>query len=248
MFMEIQPWLIFGILVIFFAGFIQGVTSFGFALVSLPLLSFFLPLRQVVPMIVVLSFFTNIAILLNSYKHLAIRKITLLVISGIAAVPVGSSLLFYVDEAVLKMAAGGLIVLFSAVMLSGKTFPVRNEKAGFVTVGLTSGLLNGSISMSGPPVALFLSNQGTDKMAFRANLTFYALILNAVTLMSYFYNGVLDGAVAGTLIWAIPAMVVGVLLGIRVGSRLEEALFRKLVLALIIVSGGWTLLSTMMGL
>ncbi|WP_435922471.1 sulfite exporter TauE/SafE family protein [Paenibacillus sp. DYY-L-2] len=248
MLMEIHPWLIFGILVIFFAGFIQGVTSFGFALVSLPLLSLFLPLRQVVPLIVILSFFTNIAILLNSYKHLAVRKIALLVLSGIAAAPVGSSLLYYVDEAVLKIAAGGLIVLFSAVMLSGKTFPVRNEKLGFVTVGLTSGLLNGSISMSGPPVALFLSNQGTDKMAFKANLTFYALILNAVTLMSYFYNGVLDGAIAGTLLWAIPAMVAGVLLGIWAGSKLEETLFRKLVLALIIVSGSWTLLTTLIGL
>ncbi|MDN4068153.1 MULTISPECIES: sulfite exporter TauE/SafE family protein [Paenibacillus] len=248
MIMEIPSWLGFGMLVILLAGFIQGVTSFGFALVSLPLLTLFLPLRQVVPLIVILSFFTNIAIFINCYKHVVIRKIGLLTLSGIVAAPLGSYLLLYVNETALKIAAGGLIVLSSAVMMSGKTFQVTRERLGFVTVGLASGLLNGSISMSGPPVALFLSNQGTDKGAFRGNLTFYALLLNAVTIISYIYGGLLDEAVSETLVWLIPAMIAGVLLGIWAGGKLNEAVFKKLTLILILVSGCWTLWTAIKGL
>ncbi|MEF2967510.1 sulfite exporter TauE/SafE family protein [Paenibacillus sp. M1] len=186
MLLDIQPWLVFCTLIILSASFVQGVTGFGFALVSLPLLTQFLPLRQVVPLIVILSFMTNIAILLNCYKHIVFRKISLLILAGITAAPFGSGLLLYVDDTALKIAAGILIALFAAVMLTGWTAPVRNERLGFVAVGLASGLLNGSISMSGPPVALFLSNQGMDKQTFRANLTLYALVLNAVTIASYY--------------------------------------------------------------
>lgn len=194
------------------------------------------------------QFFAIIAIFVNCYKHVVIRKIGLLTLSGIVAAPLGSYLLLYVNETALKITAGGLIVLSSAVMLSGKTFQVRKERLGFVTVGLASGLLNGSISMSGPPVALFLSNQGTDKEAFRGNLTFYALLLNAVTIASYLYGGLLDEAVSETLAWLIPAMIMGVLLGIWAGGKLNETVFKKLTLILIIVSGCWTLWTAINGL
>ncbi|WP_334075502.1 MULTISPECIES: sulfite exporter TauE/SafE family protein [Paenibacillus] len=240
---DINLWTLLGMLVILLAGFVQGVTSFGFALVSLPLLFQILPVRQTVPVIVVLSLLTNISILSACYKHLAVRKVLLLILSGIAAAPFGTYLLVYISETWLKVLVGGLILLFAAIMLLGRSFPVRSEKLGFVTAGLASGLLNGSISMSGPPVALFLSNQGTDKQTFRANLTFYALVLNIVTIISYSYNGLLDKTVTSTLAWTIPAMITGVVTGIWAGSRMNERFFRKTVLVLIIISGLWTIIT-----
>ncbi|MNN13317.1 Sulfite exporter TauE/SafE [compost metagenome] len=241
--MDINYWIVPGVLIILLAGFVQGVTSFGFALISLPLLTLFLPLQQVVPLIVILSLLTNIAILFNCYKHVIIHRIGLLVLSGIAAVPLGSYLLIYVNEAVLKVFAGAFIALVAVFMLMGKTYPVRNEKLAFVSVGLASGLLNGSISLSGPPVALFLSNQGTDKQTFRANLTVYALILNVFTISTFLYNGLLNRAVASALSWMIPAMIVGVVLGIWTGSKINEKIFKRLVLVLIMVSGVWTIVT-----
>lgn len=240
---EINLWILLGMLVILLAGFVQGVTSFGFALVSLPLLSQILPVRQTVPVIVVLSLLTNVSILAACYKHLAVRKVLLLILTGMVAAPFGTYLLLYISETWLKIIAGALILLFAAIMLLGRSFPVGSEKLGFVTAGLASGLLNGSISMSGPPVALFLSNQGTDKQTFRANLTFYALVLNIVTILSFSYNGLLDKTVVSALVWTTPAMIIGVLAGIWAGSRMNERFFRKTVLVLIIISGLWTILT-----
>lgn len=240
---EINLWIMLGMLVILLAGFVQGVTSFGFALVSLPLLSQILPVRQTVPVIVVLSLLTNVSILAACYKHLAVRKALLLILTGMVAAPFGTYLLLYISETWLKIIAGALILLFAAIMLLGRSFPVRSEKLGFVTAGLASGLLNGSISTSGPPVALFLSNQGTDKQTFRANLTFYAMVLHIVTILSFSYNGLLDKTVVSALVWTTPAMIVGVSAGIWAGSRMNERFFRKTVLVLIIISGLWTILT-----
>lgn len=44
--------IILSIIVILFAGFTQGLTSFGFALISMPLLSKLVPLQEAVPLVV----------------------------------------------------------------------------------------------------------------------------------------------------------------------------------------------------
>jgi uncharacterized membrane protein YfcA len=240
-----DTYLIIGIaiIVILMAGFVQGVTSFGFALISMPLLTKFIPLQQVVPIVVVLSLLTNVAILINARRHVDLKKIWILILSSIAAAPVGTYLLLYVDANILKIGTGVLIVLFALALIRGFSIPVRNEKAAFIPVGLTSGLLNGSISMSGPPVALFLSNQGADKQTFRANITAYGIILNVITVCTYIFTGLLNTQVVTYISWMIPAMVIGVLLGIWAVKRINEVTFKRMALWLIIISGIWTILA-----
>lgn len=229
--------------IILIAGFIQGLTSFGFALISMPLLSILIPLQQVVPIIVVLSLFTNIAVLYSCRKQVDLKKIWILILSSIAAAPIGALILYYISPSVLKVSSGLLIVAFAVILLRGLSFPLRNERMASIPVGIISGLLNGSISMSGPPIALFLSNQGVDKLTFRANITAYAIILNIITVSSYYVTGLLNLEVAIYISWMVPSMIVGVLLGILAVKKLNEATFKKLALWLIIVSGVWIVLS-----
>lgn len=230
-------------LVVLAAGFVQGLTAFGFALISLPLLALFLPMQQAVPIIVLLSLVSNVVILYDTWKHLQLGRIWLLIVAGLAAVPFGAWLLAWLDVAVMKVAAGLLIMLFAIAMLRGKTFPIRREKTAFVVVGLISGLLNGSISVSGPPVALFLSNQGVDRQTFKANLTGYAIMLNVHTLVVFGVAGMLDGETLAACAWLLPAMAAGVWLGIKCVRMLNDALFKKIALWLIVSSSLWTVLS-----
>lgn len=92
-----------------------------------------------------------VILLAACYKHLAVRKVLLLILTGMIAAPFGTYLLLYISENWLKIIAGALILLFAGIMLLGRSFPVRSEKLRFVTAGLASGLLNGNISMGGQP-------------------------------------------------------------------------------------------------
>ncbi|MNF05481.1 Sulfite exporter TauE/SafE [compost metagenome] len=56
-------------------------------------------------------------------------------------------------------------------------------------------------------------------------------------------NGLLNKAVVSALSWMIPAMIVGVVLGIWAGSKINEKIFKRLVLVLIMVSGVWTIVT-----
>jgi hypothetical protein len=106
-----------------------------------------------------------------------------------------------------------------------------------------SGLLNGSVSLSGPPVILFLTNQGTEKQVFRANLTSYFFILNIITIPTYIYGGLITSEVLKYTLILFPALILGVILGIKGAERVDENLFKKLTLVLVVIMGILSIIS-----
>lgn len=244
--MELNTLIISGIFIVLAAGFIQGLTSFGFALISVPFLAKIIPIQEAVPIVVILGFCTNIVVFISSVRHVDMKRIWLLIVSGLAAAPLGTYLLIYLNANVLKLVTGVLIIAFAGLLLLGKSFHVHKDRFAFVPVGIMSGLLNGSISMSGPPVALFLSNQGVSKETFRANLAVYGIFLNVITVGTYIYSGLMTSDVMTYTTWFIPSMLLGVVIGIKAVKRLNDELFRRLSLWLIMISGVWTIVGTLM--
>ena len=234
---------IYGILIVLLSGFIQGLTAFGFALVALPLLSILMPVQQVVPIIIILSLVTNIGIWYETRKSINLKKYGLLIISSLLAAPIGTKLIVLLNPDTLKVIVGILITFFAIMMLTGTKWEIKHEKLSFILVGLLSGVLNGSISTSGPPVALFLSNQEADKQKFKANLNMFGLILNVVTIGLFFQNGLITSEILFYVSRMLPADVIGVVLGIIAIRKLNEKTFKNLTLYLVIFSGIWTLLS-----
>ena len=72
-----------------------------------------------------------------------------------------------------------------------KHFKIKNVWAERIVTGGISGILNGSVSFSGPPMVIFLSNKGVEKQQFRANLTFYFWILNVMTIPTFIIGGLI---------------------------------------------------------
>lgn len=243
--MDYSPYLGLGIAAVVLAGFFQGLTSFGFALIAMPVLAKIIPIQEAVPIVVALSLITNVLILKDGFRFVDLRKIWPLILASFVAAPLGTYSLLLLNADILKLLTGILVVLFAAVLLAGLRFPIRRERFAFAVTGALSGFLNGSISLSGPPVALFLSNQGVDRHVFRANITAYALLLNVVTLISFAATGLMSKDVIKLSAWLLPGMLIGLFIGIKLIRNLDEALFRKIALCLISVSGIWTLASAL---
>ena len=237
--------IVFGMLIVLAAGFIQGLTSFGLSIVAIPLLIRIIPLQEVVPIVVVLALLTNTLVLISAREEIKFKKFVPLVLMGILFLPVGAYSLKYLNPSYLKLCFGILITIFSLLLILKKTFPIKREKIGYIVTGSLSGFLNGSLSLSGPPVVLFLSNQGIDKGTFRANITLYFLILNVIAIMVFLATGLMNRAVGERIVYLAPALAVGVLAGIKVSKRLGDETFRKVVLILLFISGVWTTLSTL---
>ncbi|MBC8059829.1 MAG: sulfite exporter TauE/SafE family protein [Clostridiaceae bacterium] len=236
-----------GFISILLASFTQGVTGFGFALVAVPLLSLFIPeIRNITPIIVIYSFLTNIIIVYKSRGYIDYKKVLPLVIFGIIAIPIGTFLLLYVKVKTLKIAIGLVTTITSLAMLKNFKINIKNEKISYGIVGLLSGLLNGSTGLSGPPVVLFLTNQHMNKDVFRANLTFYGIATNIFTIILFLVEGIINISVLHFTIFYLPALLIGVFVGIRISTKVNEIFFRKLTIYLIAFLGLSTIITTIL--
>ena len=223
--------------VIFLAGCIQGMTSFGFSLLSLPILSMIIDIKVIVPMLVIFSLVMNSIILYKIRRHMKLKDIYVLIIIAALATPLGAKLLINVNKEVLQVVVG-VIVSFSAVFMHyGYKVSIKNEKLAHIPVGFMSGLLNGSVSLSGPPIILFLTNQGVEKQVFRATLTAFFWILNIVTIITFYFNSLITGEVFKMTSIAMPTLIVGVLLGVHFGNKVKDQIFKNVTTVMIILMG-----------
>ncbi len=236
--------IILGLVVVFLSSLIQGMTSFGFSLLAVPLLGLFMPLRVIVPMLVLFSLLMNFMILFKLRTMPDFKAISVILITGIAATPVGAYFLKSMNPDILKFIVGIVIFTSGLFMYRGYKVHFKNKSASFLATGFLSGLLNGSVSMSGPPVILFMTNEGTPKAAFRTNLTSYFFILNIITLGVFHMNGQLGMEVIKPTLALLPALVLGVFFGVRLGNHTDENKFRNMTIYLIMVMGMLSVVSS----
>jgi uncharacterized membrane protein YfcA len=239
-----STYFLLGFLAVFVAGIVKGLTGFGFSLMAVPVLVVLLGPRTAIPVVILLTAFANVLLFMGCRRSASVRRILPLVIAGIATVPVGMYLLLILETTVVKLVAGCVTVIFALAFLAGFRRPIRRERNGFVLAGLMSGTLNGVISTGGPPVILFLTNQGVAKTEFRANLISYFLFLNLATVPIYFAGGLMSATVGGYAAAFVPAMLLGAFLGSRLLRMVPEKTFRTVALVIVAVAGLLSVLSS----
>lgn len=229
-------------IIIFISAVLQGVTGFGFSLVAVPLLSMVSPLGEVVPLLVLYSLLLNILVVAKVKSEIDKKQLFALIAFGVLTIPFGMLALKFMDPYYIKKGVGVFIMLLALAMAFDFKVHVKNKTLSYMGAGLISGFLNGSTSMSGPPVIILLSNEGTEKMKFRKTLALYFLSLNLVTLPMYFVGGLLTAPLMKTGVTLLPAMIIGTFVGILLGNKLPEGLFRRFNLALIFLMGIFTVI------
>jgi uncharacterized membrane protein YfcA len=106
-----------------------------------------------------------------------------------------------------------------------------------LAAGFLSGLVGGAVGTPGPPVIVYAATQGWSPRTLKANVTGFFVVNQAVILAGYWWVGLLTREVAtATVTFALPALG-GVAAGIALFSRIDPVQFRRLVFALLLLSG-----------
>ena len=90
------------------------------------------------------------------------------------------------------------------------------------------GLLYSLTTISGPPLALMLNNQGLAKREFRAALGFVRLAEATFTATAYWYAGLFTSASLALTPAILPSLLVGVPLGAWLIRRINAETFRRI--------------------
>ncbi|MCS5423029.1 MULTISPECIES: sulfite exporter TauE/SafE family protein [Psychrilyobacter] len=222
---------------LFFSTFVQGFTSFGFSLVAIPLLSLFLDTKLIIIITVTYSLVINCIIIKKYYRDTNLKKILPLLISAIIFTFVGVSYLQTIDEYILTLVIGILLVIIGFINNFGIRFSLKKPENYYLPVGAVSGVLNGIGGIAGPPVLVFLSNIDLNRSQFKATLSSYFLTLNVVTILTYIYKGFYTPENLNIIWTYLPCVVVGTAIGVYTSTKVEEKLFKKIINLAIPVMG-----------
>jgi uncharacterized membrane protein YfcA len=222
--------------IVFGASIIQALFGFGFGLISVPLMIFFVDLPTAVVTATAVST-VSCSIQWWESRAVDVRVMSMrLIRSAIIGMPFGLWLLLNVDARLMKAALG--VVVLIGVFLSIKGFDLRQLPRAFdYTMGLISGVLSTATSTNGPPLVFLLHARHYSPEDFRAVLNRVFSFLNFLTLVIFFFAGKLTPDAVRLAMLAIPVMGCGVFLGTRMRKRINPDHFRNLVIGLLFLSG-----------
>ena len=219
------------------AYFIRGITGFGSGLISVPLLALFLPLKFVVPLILLLDFTASIVIGGFNFKRVKWGEVGVLIPFGIVGVILGTSLLVSLPPEPMLIALAAFVFIFALRSL----FYIHGDKlasrAWAIPASLTGGTVGALFGTGGPPYVIYLTHRIRDKSDLRATFSALFFTEGVMRIASFLVAGLLMTANVWIAYFAALPLVLGALyLGGRVHVGLSQAQMTRLVGLLLLVS------------
>ncbi|MGH7654302.1 MAG: sulfite exporter TauE/SafE family protein [Gemmatimonadaceae bacterium] len=231
----------------FFAAVVNGALGYGFSSLAVPLALLVVSNRVLNPAIVLLEVVLNAHVLWNNRAALThVWKRVLGVMVGLLpGVALGTSVLTHVDPSWLKLAIFTGLLPLILLQTAGYRRRVRAERIAGVVLGGAVGTIYAVTTISGPPLAMFLTNQGYANTDFRVALGAIRLVASVLTAALYARSSLYSRESLSLLIAILPAVILGVPAGAWLIRRTQEETFRRLCMsfdAVIVAFGVSTLL------
>ena len=223
----------------FTSGFVIGLAGFGVGLIAL---GFWLHVMEPIvagPLVAICSVVGQIRSIAPVRHDISSRRVFPFVAGGVIGLPFGVYLLNHVSGQDLKIGLGAFLIAYSIGGLAVKLGPMF-ANAGMLSdgaVGFSGGIFGGIAGLSGPLATVWCGLRGWTKDQQRATYQSYNLIILSLAVVAYASQGLLTREVGVFTLMSLPALLVGVQLGLMAYKRVDENGFRRLVLVLLLGSG-----------
>ncbi|MFC4257543.1 TSUP family transporter [Marinobacter lacisalsi] len=235
----IDPWLWLG-LAILLAYTIEAITGFGSIVIALSLGAMLLPIPAMLPVLVPLNVFMSGYLTWKHRQHIDWHLLlTLILPLMLAGTVTGYLLTPWLGASILKVLFGLLVVWFAGKelwRLYGGRVAVPHGLGTSRIITFGAGITHGLFASGGPLLVYALAGVQLDKSRTRATLLTVWFTLNLTLSAFYLVDGSLIAS-AGRLVWYLPLLVVGVLVGEFLHHRLNEDRFRQAVYGVLLVTG-----------
>lgn len=216
---------------------IFGISAFGAALFTIPLLSFFLKLEFVLPMSVLLDVAAALALGRRFSGDADKSELKWLAPFSLAGAVAGVTLLVTLPHDVTLIALGVFLLSYGAWSLR-EGVPTRVVSQRWAPVsGFTGGAMGTLFGVGAPPYAIYLSRRLTDKAALRATLSNMVLLSVSIRALVFTLSGLMltDRLIAFVML--VPFALAGLWVGNRIHSRISHAALLRFVAVLLVLIG-----------
>lgn len=227
----------FMLLVVGAAMFTQGLIGFGSAMVTMSLLPQHLGLGVAGPLVALMALPSEALVLVRYRRALNWRAVGRLALGMCLGVPFGILALRHLPERLLLAVLGGAIAAYALYALLELRLPALHRPRWAYLFGWLSGLLGGAYNVSGPPVVIYGTGRGWSRAEFKGNLQAFFLLCDFTVVLGHVVAGTLTPAVVRLFLLALPVILLGAAAGVALDRHIPAALFRRLVLLLLLVLG-----------
>ena len=225
-------------LVIILSSLIKGITGFGFALFSFPLLLIWYTPKEIIPVLMICNLIASILIVVQKKEHKLLDKQSYFLIGAGGISTMGGVI-------ALSSTSGNLLVHMAGVIFIGLTlYSLLRRKTGkralpvysFLSAGAFIGFLTGAVSVSGPPLALFLNRANVSNRKFREIFAAFNVLTASIALFGYYQAGMLTMEVIKMSLMFIPILLTGTITGKRLNSIMSVDSFQTANIALTLIA------------
>lgn len=231
-------------------GFINGLAGTGTALFALVFFLTVLPPKSAVAVVSVLAVLAGSQGLWVVRRDIQANKAKLLrfLIPGLLGVPIGISLLAYIDTESLRLLIGVLLVVYGGYFSFREALPAINRATPLVDVcvGFVGGLLGGMAALAGAIPGMWLTMRPWTKGEIRSVLQTFNVAILITTVVLLFINGSYDSTTLKALLIALPVALIASQIGILIFKKITDTQFRRLLIGLSLLMGIGILLQRFM--
>lgn len=229
------PFLISAIFLL--AGFVQGMTGFGSALVAIPLLSLVIDIKSAVPLCILNSLVITTYLSLKMRRHLELQKIAPICIAAIPGIIVGSTILKRVSSALIQTILGALLIAYSLHSLFNAPKPRKLHRIWSYIAGFLSGAIGAAFSAGGPPTIIYATLNDWKKDTIKATLSGFFLFNSYLIAAVHAVNGLTTLDIFTYFMISAPFVLLGTVLGTICYGKIPQELYLQIIFAFLTVMG-----------
>ena len=222
------------IAIMFLYTFVGICAGFGGALTTMPLITLLLPLKMAAPMSVIVGTATALYATWLSRKETDWKSAIVLILFSFAGIPVGLYALAFLPDSMMKIGLGAFLILYSFYSLFIPRLPVYDKPWIAMPMGVIGGALGSAFSTNGPPVVIYGMLRNLGPAAFRGTLNAFFTANNVAIIGGLATSGILTISTIKLVLFCIPTMILGSLVGQYVHKRISVNVFRIMVFLLLI--------------
>tara|TARA_A100001015_G_scaffold297999_1_gene380167 strand:- start:2634 stop:3389 length:756 start_codon:yes stop_codon:yes gene_type:complete len=226
---------IFFCLVILLASFVRGFSGFGFSASSVSLLSFVLPPKEIVPIILLLEIIASFFMIPSIWKKINWKFVFYLLIGVSVGTPFGVKLLSILKPNMMHLIISVTVLIFASLLLKGYVNKKLNHNLSKFFVGTIAGTVNGFGTLAGLPIALYLLIIAAEPAVIRASLAALFFFTDLYALVLSYFNNILDIKILYRSVPLIFIIPLGVFLGTKLFNESSRENYKKYVLYFLII-------------
>ncbi len=221
--------------VILLASFVRGFSGFGFSASSVSLLSFILPPKEIVPIILLLEIIASFFMIPSIWKKINWKFVVFLLLGVLLGTPFGVHLLSILEPRTAHLIISSTVLVFAFLLLKGYKNKNLNHNLSKFFVGSVAGTVNGFGTLAGLPIALYFLIIAAEPAVIRASLAALFFFTDFYALFLAYFNDILNQTVLYRTLPLVFIVPIGVFFGTKLFSESSKENYKKYVLYFLII-------------